>query len=243
MKRYSTKIAVLVLGMGIGFGASAAGSDAVAAPVDAPVLVELFTSQGCSACPPADEMLSRLAQRDDVIALALHVDYWDYIGWKDAFAIPGHTTRQKGYARASGTRMIYTPHMVVDGSDHVTGTKTAPLTDLINTHKAEAKVVDLSVTKTSKGLRIRASAGKALARPAVVQVIRYIPSRTVEIKQGENAGKSITYANIVSGWDHKLTWDGTAPLDLDLALKGSNPAVVVIQEADYGPVLAVSRIH
>lgn len=243
MKRYSTKIAVLVLGMGIGFGASAAGSDAVAAPVDAPVLVELFTSQGCSACPPADEMLNRLAQRDDVIALALHVDYWDYIGWKDAFAIPGHTTRQKGYARASGTRMIYTPHMVVDGSDHVTGTKTAPLTDLINTHKAEAKVVDLSVTKTSKGLRIRASASDPLARPAVVQVIRYIPSRTVEIKQGENAGKSITYANIVSGWDHKSTWDGTAPLDLDLALKGSDPAVVVIQEADYGPVLAVSRIH
>ena len=88
---------------------------------DAPVVVELFTSQGCSSCPPADELLREMSKRPDVIALAFHVDYWDYIGWKDEFAHPGFTKRQKAYAKAAGERMVYTPQMIVHGVVRVVG--------------------------------------------------------------------------------------------------------------------------
>lgn len=85
------------------------------------VVVELFTSQGCSSCPPADALLAELDKSADVIALALHVDYWDYIGWKDSFADPENTERQRGYARAAKARSIFTPQMVIGGVDHVIG--------------------------------------------------------------------------------------------------------------------------
>src|SRR6056297_1329329 len=99
------------------FCAAALASFTAPALADDPVVVELFTSQGCSSCPPADAMLGELAERDDVIPLALHVDYWDYIGWADIFADPAYTRRQKGYAHATGQRMVYTPQMVIDGQD------------------------------------------------------------------------------------------------------------------------------
>ena len=87
------------------------------------VVVELFTSQGCSSCPPADEIFGELAQDDRVIALAYHVDYWDYLGWEDAFASPEHTARQRAYAHAKGERTIYTPQIVVGGVDHAVGSR------------------------------------------------------------------------------------------------------------------------
>ena len=96
-----------------------------------PVVLELYTSQGCSSCPPADALFAHLAQRDDVIALALHVDYWDYLGWKDAFARPRHTARQKAYAKAARSRTIFTPEMIVQGEDRVKGHDAAAISVLI----------------------------------------------------------------------------------------------------------------
>jgi hypothetical protein len=101
--------------------AACVGAAALAAEAGDPVVVELFTSQGCSSCPPADALLSELAEHEDIIALALHVDYWDYIGWADSLARPEHTVRQKAYAAAAGKRMVYTPQFVIGGIDHVTG--------------------------------------------------------------------------------------------------------------------------
>jgi len=97
------------------------------ANADGPVVVELFTSQGCSSCPPADKILGELAKRDDVIALSLHVDYWDYLGWKDDFASPAHTARQQGYATALGERMMFTPQMIIGGTDSVVGSRAMEL--------------------------------------------------------------------------------------------------------------------
>src|SRR5262245_26742443 len=99
--------ALAAAGMALTFAGAPAAAD--------PVLVELFTSQGCSSCPPADLYLGELAQRTDVVALAFHVDYWDYIGWRDKFAKPEYTKRQKDYVDALEVRMVYTPQMVVDG--------------------------------------------------------------------------------------------------------------------------------
>ena len=108
----------------------------IAAAESRPVVVELFTSQGCSSCPPADAFLHELSQRDDVIALALHVDYWDYIGWKDIFAQPAFTKRQKAYAKAGGRRSVYTPQMIIGGQDHVVGTHEENASALIQQHAA-----------------------------------------------------------------------------------------------------------
>ena len=107
----------------------------VPATAQSPVVVELFTSQGCSSCPPADKLMHELAKRDDVIALALHVDYWDYIGWKDVFAQPEFTARQRAYARLGNRKMIYTPQMVINGRDHVVGSNPKDTNALISSHK------------------------------------------------------------------------------------------------------------
>jgi hypothetical protein len=211
---------------------------------DRPVVVELFTSQGCSSCPPADEMLRELSQREDVIALALHVDYWDYIGWKDSFALPGHTKRQKGYAYAAGTRTVYTPQIVVEGVDHVSGTKPMRLAEVIEAHQDTPAEVDLQIIGTANGvLRLRAVAPAPLARPATVKMLSYTPSATVDIPRGENAGRRITYSNIVNGWTDGGVWDGQAPLEMEMPITGQGPHVLLIQEVDYGPILAAARLR
>ena len=101
----------------------------------APVVVELFTSQGCSSCPPADALLAELAGAEGVIALALHVDYWDYLGWTDSFAAPKHTERQRAYAKAAKSRTIFTPQMVVQGSERLKGHDAERIRNRIEAHR------------------------------------------------------------------------------------------------------------
>lgn len=112
-----------------------------------PVVVELYTSQGCSSCPPADALLHELAARDDVLPLALHVDYWDYIGWKDKFARREHTRRQKGYARAGGRRMIYTPQMIIMGQEDVVGADAMQVESAIQKHQKQPRPVSLKLRR------------------------------------------------------------------------------------------------
>ncbi|PRX29752.1 hypothetical protein SAMN05216257_11013 [Meinhardsimonia xiamenensis] len=209
-----------------------------------PVLVELFTSQGCSACPPADALLAELADRDDVIALALHVDYWDYIGWKDGFARPEFTARQKAYARAAGHRTIYTPQMIVNGTEHVVGAKPMRLADALMRQRERAPLVALDLARAGSRLTITARPlAHALPAQMVVQLVRYLPSATVAISRGENAGRTITYRNIVTEWMHLARWDGRNAFQLELAVTGPEPVVVVIQSDGPGEVLAAARLR
>jgi len=216
---------------------------ALAAPVaakDRPVLIELFTSQGCSSCPPADALLKELAAREDVIALALHVDYWDYIGWADTFASPAHSARQRGYARAGGRKMVYTPQMIIGGVDHVVGNRPKDVARLIEAHKARAGEVDLSVSRADGRLQIDAPAAPGASGPAVVQVARFRPEATVEVRRGENAGRTLDYTNVVTQMEPVADWDMAAPLALNLPLEGDLPAAVLIQRGRHGPVMAVA---
>lgn len=216
------------------------GSEARA---DGPVLVELFTSQGCSSCPPADKLLGELAERDDVIALSLHVDYWDYLGWKDAFADPAHTARQRGYAQKAGSTMIYTPQMVIGGQDHIVGTKAMELARQIELHKSAANAVTLEISRLAAGkLRIIARRVSDVPDKMVVQLIRYTPTHTVKIKSGENAGHAITYHNVVDSLIEVAKWNGGADLDVMAEAPGDLPSVVIIQDGTSGPVLAAARI-
>ena len=207
-----------------------------------PVVVELFTSQGCSSCPPADALLHELAGRDDVLPLALHVDYWDYIGWKDQFAKPSHTTRQKAYAHVAGRNMIYTPQMVVQGQDDVVGAKAMKLAELIAAHQARPALVDLEVSRDGPAVTLELQAVAPLEEPMVVQLVRYAPLREVQITRGELAGHDMSYANVVESMDVLGTWDGESAVSLSFEVNGDLPAAVLVQQAGYGPIMVSARI-
>ena len=216
---------------------------AAAQSVDRPVVVELYTSQGCSSCPPADAFLGELAKRDDVIPLALHVDYWDYIGWKDKFASPQHTERQKAYASAAGRRSIYTPQMIVQGQEHVVGNHPKNVNALIKRHGAAEVTVDLQLSITGNQLQVTASKVARAKTPVLVQLVRYMPRKLVQIRSGENAGRTITYANIVTDWQLLDEWNMRRPLDLSTKVSGEDPLVVIVQERGPGRILAAARLR
>ncbi len=218
----------------------------VSAPLqaqNAPVVVELYTSQGCSSCPPADALLAKLARREGVIALALHVDYWDYIGWKDKFADPKYTARQKAYARNEGRRMIYTPQMIVGGKGHVVGHKPMEVIDQIEAARAQSSGVELSVARSGAKLRISARGSGQKARDLSVQLVRYVPEQTVKITRGENAGRTIDYFNIVTDLRELTTWDGKGTLELSANAPGNDPLVVIVQEKGPGRILAAQELR
>ncbi len=200
-----------------------------------PVVIELFTSQGCSSCPPADALMHKLAARSDVIALSMHVDYWDYIGWKDPFARAEHTARQKSYAHAAGRRSIYTPQMIINGVDSVVGTHPMDVADLITKHSNQNKDVALKIARSGGKISIAATA----RRPAKydVKLVSFAPKRTTAIKRGENAGKTITYVNVVSNVAMIAQWDGRAPLQVN-AQAEKGPVAVFIQRAGHGAIEA-----
>lgn len=204
-----------------------------------PVVIELFTSQGCSSCPPADALMHKLAARGDVIALSMHVDYWDYIGWKDEFGRAENTARQKAYAHAGGRRSVYTPQMIIGGVDSVVGTHPMDVADLIAKHSARKSDVALKIARSGGKVSIAANARKAGKYD--VKLVRFTDKRTTAIKKGENAGKTITYVNVVSDFATVGTWDGRAPLNI-AAQAGSGPIAVFIQRAGHGAIEAAARL-
>lgn len=225
---------LFVSGVALGGGPGAAGERG-------PVLLELYTSQGCSSCPPADALLAELARRDEVLPLALHVDYWDYIGWVDAFADPAHTQRQKGYARAVGSRSIYTPQFVIGGTDHVVGLKPMQLERLIHKHADEESPVTLSATREGEEIAISVELEtETLPGPMLVQLVTYDPHETVSIGTGENAGMKVEYTNIVEDWRVLSDWDGEDAFTASVEVEG--PAAIVVQMVGPGEVLAVARV-
>ncbi|MBT8418794.1 MAG: DUF1223 domain-containing protein [Silicimonas sp.] len=211
------------------------------AAADGPVVVELFTSQGCSSCPPADKILGELAKRDDIIALALHVDYWDYIGWKDKFANPSFTKRQRAYAHANGGRTIYTPQMIVAGQDHVVGTKPMELMRRIDAHADAAEKVRVSLTRRGNQIEIVARPRGRLPSQIVVQLVTYIPEQTVQIRRGENAGRTLSYHNIVRDWIIVGNWNGQGEYRASLTVALGTPVAVLVQEAGAGPILGAAK--
>jgi hypothetical protein len=224
---------VLAATMGLAGLPSAAG-DAV--------VVELYTSQGCSSCPPADALLSELAQMDGVIALALHVDYWDYIGWKDELARPEHTERQKNYARAVGKKMIYTPQFVIGGVERVTGYEPLEVAEIIQRHREAPRPVALDVRREGDMILIEAQAVGDPGGPIVVQIARYAPMHRVEITRGENAGLTMDYHNAVDLWAEVGRWDGQGVYMATARVAGDTPVAVIFQREGYGPVVAAARV-
>jgi hypothetical protein len=210
-----------------------------------PWAVELFTSQGCSSCPPADLQLGKLARRPDVVALSFHVNYWDYIGWKDRFATPATTERQKIYARTLKQRYVYTPEMVVDGRVHEPGVSNAQVERLLGEaqHQSAARATPMLKRMADGSLRIWLGAAKLESLPADVILFVYDRRHTTPIERGENNGRRIENFNVVRHFETVGQWDGTERLwtvsgDLFRPEQG---LAVLVQRPDQGAVLGASK--
>ncbi len=212
----------------------------IAAQAD-PVVIELYTSQGCSSCPPADALLHDLSKRDDVIALALHVDYWDYIGWADSFANPEYTARQHAYARAAHAATVYTPQMIVGGVDHVIGSRPMQVMDLIQAHSQQEYPVSVTLTRSGDYIEISATASQS--GDYVFEIARYTPQASVDIRRGENAGRQLTYSNIVTDLDQVAEWDGAGVMTIRAAAPGDDPVAVLVQQAGHGPIVGAAQLR
>jgi hypothetical protein len=212
-----------------------------------PIVVELYTSQGCAACPPADDLLNQMAQHDEILPLALHVDYWDYIGWADTFGQAAFSERQKSYARNMGRKSVYTPQMIIGGLDDVQGNAAMQVMGLVAEHRMNpfgAGNVTVEIAKRADGgVTITAQAQNLLEFATDVQLVHFLDEATVEIHSGENAGRHMTYRNIVTDWSVLGAWDGAQTFRHTVTddLPEGTGLAVVIQEQGLGPILGAAR--
>ncbi|MCT4655642.1 MAG: DUF1223 domain-containing protein [Cohaesibacter sp.] len=227
-------------------------SFAMPAHASSPVVVELFTSQGCSSCPPADRLLGEMVGDGNIIALTEAVDYWDYLGWKDENARPEHSARQRDYARMRGDRRVYTPQMVINGRVHVVGSRRGDVASAIKRFEKDVSV-PLEVTRKTDVLTIDIG-----ARPANfseefegnVLIAYYKREVEVDIKRGENRGETVRYHNVVGDIRTIGMWKGDA-LSIELPMsevrkKGFDGCAVFLQ-ADVrgypGPIYGAAQLE
>jgi hypothetical protein len=217
---------------------------AVADEAARPVVVELFTSQGCSSCPPADAYFRELARRGDVIPLAYHVDYWNYIGWVDPFASKETTQRQRDYARSLGQRYVYTPEIVVAGTRHEDGTKREAIEKLIAAARDAPPGPAIALSRIGeRNLRISIAGRDSAAGEAVVWLVKFDREHWTKIAQGENEGRTLGEFQVVRSFRQIAAWHGeTLEMELPSEATGDGCAVL-LQRGGSGPILAASMLR
>jgi hypothetical protein len=202
-------------------------------------VIELFTSQGCSSCPPADKLIAEYARDPSVIALSLAVDYWDYLGWKDTLALAGHSNRQRAYAKARGDRQVYTPQAVIDGAVHALGSDKAAIERAIRQIREQHAPLTLPVAISVSGDSVTvnvpgAKDDKSQERQAEVWLCPVTRSVPVSVARGENSGHTLTYTNVVRRWIKLGDWSGkseTYQVPLKDVQNGEIDAAVVIVQS------------
>jgi hypothetical protein len=239
-------VALSSLGILLAPGDASAGKAASSAQIKA--VYELYTSQGCSSCPSADAVLGRLAKRDDVIALTLPVDIWDYLGWRDTLARSEFTDRQRAYSKMLGDGMVYTPQAVVSGLIHINGNSQDKIDRAIDkTAKlfAASRVpISLSAENGRLLIDIAAAPDGAPPKEATVWVAAISGSVEVPIARGENQGRTIVYSNVVRRLMPIGTWNGTemiVKLDRHSVMgSGADRCAVLLQQGQGGPILGAA---
>jgi len=232
---------VIVAGI---IAASAAPAGALAQPDK---VVELFTSQGCSSCPPADRLAERLVhEEDDILTVLMPVDYWDYLGWKDTLASPAHSQRQRAYAARRGDRSVYTPQMVVNGEEHVVGSRERDVRAALARTEPFTASVDLKISD----MVVQATVDGALPKSAKMATIYFLSIKEealVDIGRGENAGRKIRYVNVVRHLQPMGMWSGGEETfrmpKSKLMLKGDVRCAVLVQIEDQegpGPIVGAA---
>jgi hypothetical protein len=211
-----------------------------------PVVVELFTSQGCSSCPPADAILGQLVKRRDVIALSLPITYWDMLGWKDTLATDADTKRQKAYAQMMWRGGVYTPQMIVDGVNDVVGGRDAQVEAAIAARAADQQVVPIQLSADKSAVHVRVEAANVKDANATIWLFRVLPHASVAITGGENSGHTYTYQNVVREIRALGIWKGQAfSLDLprqDILGTSHDSIVVAVQQSGYGRILGAAML-
>ncbi|ODN70282.1 DUF1223 domain-containing protein [Methylobrevis pamukkalensis] len=226
--------------------AAAAGQTAAGEPK---AVVELFTSQGCSSCPPADAVLGRLATDPDILALSYAVDYWDYLGWRDTFASTENSARQRDYAMSRGDNAVYTPQAVVNGQVHVIGSKEAKIRGEI---AAQGEGLKVDVTAVLAGDRLIVTlpaVPKLHGEDPTIWLVTYEHAADVTIARGENTGRTVTYTNVVRRLQPIGMWSGEAmtieyPM-ADLRREGADGCAVIVQankDRHIGPILGAATV-
>jgi hypothetical protein len=220
-------------------GSDAPGPQARPAAALHPVVVELFTSQGCSSCPPADAALARFAQDPNIVAISRPVTYWDSLGWRDTLARPANTELQRAYAARQQSSDVYTPQAVVQGTVALVGGRTGAI------HRA----IDEAAARPAPGLRFEYAAGGrvlaldgAVERPAEIHLLALRARVPVSIGRGENSGHVVDYVNVVVAEDVIGAWRGgrlRLPLPAArLHVTGADRYAIIVQEPNAGPILA-----
>jgi hypothetical protein len=210
------------------------------AHADPRAVVELFTSQGCSSCPPADKIIGDLAKDPSVIALSMPIDYWDYLGWKDTLADSRFSARQKAYARMRGDRDVYTPQVVVNGAAQAIGSDLDKIENAIGDTKKSDAVMSVPVSMTISGKHVNVAVAASSKSPEathgevwICSVSKAVP---IAVGRGENRGRELTYYNVVRSWLKVGDWSGSAanwtvPLE-NISREGVDAAVVYVQDGN-----------
>lgn len=228
MSRATTIAAMgLAAAMATGVSAPATAGEVKSHPT---AVVELFTSQGCSSCPPADALLMEIGGRPDVVALAYHIDYWDYIGWEDTFGSPRYSDFQRAYAQSFGEPRVYTPQLVVNGRTHVVGSRRGEVGRAL-----ASTVLELPVGVAVDGgfLSIEIDARASLAE-ASVWLVTFRQLAEVAVERGENRNRLLAYSHIVTSrqvlgmWEPKSGARMRLPLE-DILVDGSDGIAVLVQ--------------
>ena len=211
-----------------------------AASAATPVVVELFTSQGCSSCPPADELLGEVSRKPNVIALAYHVDYWDELGWKDTFSIPEAAQRQRGYVRRLSKSGAFTPQAVVSGDTSLIGSNRKEMSEAI---AADRDALAMSLARTSSTLSITFS--ESWNEPMDVFAISYLKQATTQIARGENARRSLTQFNVVRSFTRVGRWSGkpqTMHVSLATLPRDATSIAVLLQRPGQGAIAGAATL-
>jgi hypothetical protein len=213
-----------------------AGLVAVAGAASRPVVIELFTSQGCSSCPPAEVIVNELVQRPDVLPLSFHVDYWDDLGWRDRYSLASATQRQRAYARTLRRSSVYTPQAVIDGSRDIVASQKSAVMEAVS---GPREGIATSVTISGGTLQIHVGAGSDAAT-ADVLLVGYLREATTPIGRGENSGRTLKESNIVL-WLHQLgRWNGK-PREFEMSVsklpENVTDIAVLVQSAGQGAIL------
>jgi len=169
-------------------------------------VIELFTSQGCNSCPPADKLLGQLTENQNLIPLTLAVDYWDYLGWKDTLALSDHTKRQRHYAKVRGDMNVYTPQAIVNGVKYAVGSDAQQISAALRNHPSSEPEIPLAVKRDGENISVDVGAGQGKATVWMLSVVRKVE---VKIVKGENKGETITYFNVVRSWRNLGAYSGT----------------------------------